>query len=84
MSRISRRKWTAKEYGTETTKGVCGLMDAIFKENLRITDDEYDFIAENATDDELFYLLEEHPTFAIRRKIISIVNEYTNEYSKIN
>ena len=84
MSRISRRKWGPKEYGTETIKGLFELFDAVIYENLRITSDELDFITEHATDEELGYLVTERPTFSERRKIIFQVNKFTEEFSKSN
>lgn len=76
MSRINRRAWTMAEFGNRNTKGLFGLMDVAMKENLRITDDEYDFIAGEMTDEEMDNVLEEKPTFAQRRRIIEILNKY--------
>jgi hypothetical protein len=76
MSRINRRTWTMIEFGDRNTKGFFGLLDVAVKENLRITDDEYDFISGEMTEDEADFLLEEKPTFAQRRKIIETLNKY--------
>lgn len=76
MSRINRRAWTMAEFGNRNTKGLFGLMDVAMKENLRITDDEYDFIAGEMSDEEMDNVLEEKPTFAQRRRIIEILNKY--------
>lgn len=64
------------EFGDRNTKGFFGLLDVAVKENLRITDDEYDFISGEMTEDEADFLLEEKPTFAQRRKIIETLNKY--------
>ncbi len=76
MSRINRRAWTMVEFGNRNAKGLFGMMDVAIKENLRITDDEYDFIAGEMTDEEMDNVLEEKPTFAQRRRIIEILNKY--------
>lgn len=76
MSRINRRTWTMAEFGDRNNQGVFGMIDIAVKENLRITDDEYDFISEEMTDEEMGNALEEKPTFAQRRRIIEILNKY--------
>jgi hypothetical protein len=76
MGRINRRTWTMKEFGNKNTKGLFRLLDVAMKENLRITDDEYDYISGEMNDVEAYILLEETPTFAQRRKIIEILNKY--------
>jgi hypothetical protein len=64
------------DFGHRNTKGIFGLMDVAMKENLRITDDEYDFIAGEMSDEEMDSVLEDKPTFAQRRKIIETLNKY--------
>lgn len=76
MSRINRRTWTMKEFGDKNMKGFFGLIDVAMKQNLRITDDEYDFIAGEMTDEEMSSVMVEKPTFAQRRKIIETLNKY--------
>ena len=76
MSRISRRTWTMADFGNRNTKGLFGMIDVAMKGNLRITDDEYDHIAGEMTDEEMDSVMEEHPTFAQRRKIIEVLNKY--------
>jgi hypothetical protein len=67
-------------------KGHGGLNDAfddVFKAAYNITDDEYDFIAGEATDEELDIVLEalggldgSKPTFSLRRQALEIRNKY--------
>ena len=77
MSRIDRRKWTMNDFGHRNSKGIFGLLDVAMKENLRITDDEYDDFAQNSTDEELDLISNEHPkTFAEKREIIKILHKY--------
>lgn len=64
------------EFGNRNNKGLFGLIDVAMKQNLRITDDEYDFIAGEMTDEEMDNVMGEHPTFAQRRRIIEILNKY--------
>ena len=72
-------------------KGCGGLIDAFddaIKGLFNITDDEYDFICENATDEELdiflsgFGGLDSKPTFTEKRKGLEIRNKYLEQFNK--
>lgn len=63
------------DFGHNNTPGLFGMLDVAMKSNLRITDDEYDHISEVSTDDDFDILMDEHPTFAVRRKIIQLLNK---------
>lgn len=55
------------------------IFDNHVKSAYNLTDQEYDYICENATDEELDVLVTSTPTFAIRRKMIEIRNKYLSK-----
>lgn len=57
---------------------ILDAFDNVIKNVYRISDDEYDNIAENATEEELGILLKENPTFAQKRQMIALLNKYVN------
>lgn len=76
MGRLSRKKWNNKDFGSNNTSGVFGLLDVSIKENFRITDTEYDYICGNATDEELELLIENELNFSQKRDIINLLCKY--------
>jgi hypothetical protein len=76
--RIERRKWTNKDIGFKTSGGPTDLFDNAIKSVLRINDNEYDLICENATDEELELILKEELLFIEKRKLLMILNKYLN------
>ena len=63
--------------------GIPDLLDNIFKEAYYVNDDEYDYICEKATDEELDILtLMEDATFGQRRQMLKIVDKYINEFNQ--
>jgi len=66
--------------------GILDLMDNVVKAGFNITDDQFDFICEEATDEELDALTEvlfddSMATFSQRRKAIEIRNKYVNLFN---
>ena len=66
--------------------GIFDLMDNVVKAGFNITDDQFDFICEEATDEELDALTEvlfdnSMATFSQRRKSIEIRNKYVNLFN---
>ncbi len=62
--------------------GVTDLLDDLIVSQFNITDDEFDFICEHATDEELdSFVLTEDASFADRRKAIEIRNKYVNLFN---
>jgi hypothetical protein len=76
MSRLSRKKWEIKDFGPKYTKGLFGMLDASIKQGYRITDDEYDFICGEASDEELDLFLEEKKSFNQKRLVIQLLHKY--------
>jgi hypothetical protein len=75
MSRINRRKI---EIDINHNGSLLYTFDNTIKQTYRIYDDEFDYIDEKATEEELFLLVNEKPTFAEKREIIKILNKYIN------
>jgi len=88
MSRLARKNRTYSDIGYMTDGGMLDLFDNTVKVAFRLNDDEYDFIAEHATDEDIDVLMVGIPegglTFADKRKLITVLNKYLTEYeSKI-
>jgi hypothetical protein len=70
--------------------GLYDIFDDLIKTFYNITDDEYDYIADNASDDELHIFLsalgglEKPSTFTERRKGLIMRNHYIEKYNSEN
>lgn len=72
MTRFERRNRTDIDY-----KGFGSITDAfddMFKELWRINDDEYDYLCETLSDEELSVIIPEFESISQIKKAISIVN----------
>jgi len=76
MSRINRRNLDPSYMGLLCRGGIFDAFDNVIKSYYRISDDEYDIIAEKASEDELGIFLDENPNFAQKRKQIELLNKY--------
>jgi len=52
MSRAARRNWTEDMLGLKSSGGLLDLFDNAIKASYRITDEEYDYMSENMTEDD--------------------------------
>lgn len=77
-SRISRRNWTQDKFGILNSGGLTTLFDNHIKAAYRITDEEYDCMAEKMTDDEMGVFVTEKPTFSQKREMINLLNKYVH------
>jgi hypothetical protein len=61
--------------------GLTDLIDNVMKSAYNITDEEYDYICENATDEELDYFTTgvEGSDFSSRKKALEIRNKYIQQ-----
>jgi len=73
MSRLARKNWTDDKYGIKSSGGVLDAMDNVVKVVARMTDDEYDYYCDIATDDEIGLLVEENLTFKQKRQLITLL-----------
>jgi hypothetical protein len=68
--------------------GLTDVFDDTIKGLFNITDDEYDFICENATDEELDTFLSgigglnNEPTFTEKKKALEMRNKYLDKFNK--
>ena len=63
--------------------GLHDIFDDVIKSAYNITDDEYDFICINASDEDLdTWTLGQNPTFTERRKSLEIRNKYLKLYNE--
>lgn len=81
MSRLKRKSRSDIEF-----KGCGGLLDVVddsVKESFRINDKEFDYIADNISDEDinkLFYI--EYPNFTQKREMLIILETYLDQYYK--
>ena len=70
--RISRIKWENPDNST-TPSSLMGLFDEHIMAVYRITNEEYDLLAESMTDEEIGIMVKEHPTFSQKREIMLLI-----------
>lgn len=78
MTRFERKNRTDIKY-----KGCGGINDALddmIKQLWRINDDEYDYLCENLTDEELCTILPEFKNISQIKDVINITNKYLSNY----
>lgn len=81
LSRAGRRNRTCEDLGIKNKGGMLDLFDNAIKEIYRITDDEYDYIAENLTDGEMTLFVAEKLTFGEKKQCLSIVEKHLANYA---
>lgn len=59
--------------------GIFDLFDDVMKGAFNLNDEEYDYICEHATDEEIGILIIEKPIFSQRRQMIAIRNKYLKQ-----
>ena len=78
MTRFERKNRTDINY-----KGCGGITDALddmIKQLWRINDDEYDYLCESLTDDELCTIIPEFKNISQIKEAINITNKYLSNY----
>lgn len=81
MSRFSRKNRTDIDY-----KGCGGLADAfddVMKQAWYINDDEYDYICEHTSDDELYMIVDADKSFSNKRDALIVVDKYVLEFKQL-
>lgn len=74
---LNRKSWLTDDSNPMGIKGRGGLNDIFddsIKGSYRITDDEYDFICEHATDEILNLVIKDNLTFTQKRKLLVYLN----------
>ncbi len=78
MTRFERKNRTDINY-----KGCGGITDALddmIKQLWRINDDEYDYLCDNLTDEELCIIIPEFKNISQIKEAINITNKYLSNY----
>lgn len=80
ISRCKRRFRTSKDIGIVSKGGIADAFDNHFKGVFRINDDEYDYLAENVTEEDLYYFTQDPLTFGECRILIKLLESYLGDY----
>lgn len=77
-------KINRKEINFKCKGGITDAFDDVLKSAFNITDEEFDDICENATDNELNIMLDglDNSSFKERRKSLEIRNKYVKYFNK--
>lgn len=81
-ARLKRRNRTWGDVGYKTSGGMLDLFDNAIKDIFRVNDAEYDFICENTTEEELTLIANEHPTYAEKRQLLTLMDRLMNQYEE--
>ena len=79
MTRLERSSWTEEMIGIKNSGGISALFDNYFKTNMRITDKEYDYICEIATDEEMEVLAQERLSFSEKIRLMVFLKRHVYE-----
>jgi hypothetical protein len=79
LSRSTRKGWKPEEY-RERGSGIFAMFDYAIKEHYRINDEEYNYIAEKLTEDELDLFISNGISFSERRQQMEIRKKYLREF----
>jgi len=80
LIRSKRRNRTRKDLGIKNKGGLFDLFDNAIKEIYRITDDEYDYLADSFSDEEIGLFIKEDQSFSEAKKCLSMVETRLLEY----
>ena len=83
-SRCKRKFRPYENLKIKSSGGVLDLFDNVIKEVYRITDDEYDYLAENLTDGEMSYFVSEKLSFGEKKECLRIVQNHLSNYYAVS
>ena len=81
-SRIKRRNRNYEELKIKNSGGIFDLVDNTMKETYRITDNEYDYLCEKLSDDEMTLFSLENLSFTQKKEILLILTKHLTNYYK--
>jgi hypothetical protein len=81
MSRLARKNRTAEDLGLMGSGGMMDLFDNQIKSDFRINDEEYDYLCEVMTDDEIGIMVDEAKTFSQKVKLLNLIEGYLDKYN---
>jgi hypothetical protein len=80
VSRCKRKFRPYEDLKIKSSGGMLDLFDNAIKEVYRITDDEYDYLAENLSDGEMSYFVSEKLSFGEKKECLRIVGNHLSNY----
>lgn len=80
MSRLERRN--RKDINVKNSGGLFDLVDNVIKLGHRINDEEYEYMAEKMSEDEISLFTNDKPSFSEMRQMLVMVDRYLGEYHK--
>lgn len=80
VSRCKRKFRPYEDLKIKSSGGMLDLFDNAIKEVYRITDDEYDYLAENLSDGEVSYFVAEKLSFSEKKECLRIVQNHLSNY----
>lgn len=84
VSRCKRKFRPYEDLKIKSSGGMFDLFDNAIKEVYRITDDEYDYLAENLTDGEMSYFVSEKLSFGEKKECLRIVQNHLSNYYAVS
>ena len=80
ISRCKRKFRPYEDLKIKSSGGIFDLFDNAIKESHRITDEEYDYLAENLTDGEMSYFVSEKLSFGEKKECLRIIQNHLLNY----
>jgi hypothetical protein len=84
VSRCKRKFRPYEDLKIKSSGGMLDLFDNAIKEVYRITDDEYDYLAENLSDGEMSYFVSEKLSFGEKKECLRIVGNHLSNYYAVS
>ena len=84
VSRCKRKFRPYEELKIKSSGSMLDLIDNVIKEVYRITDDEYDYLAENLSDVEMSYFVAEKLSFSEKKECLRIVQNHLSKYYAVS
>jgi hypothetical protein len=84
VSRCKRKFRPYEDLKIKSSGGMLDLFDNTIKEVYRITDAEYDYLAENLTDGEMSYFVAEKLSFSEKKQCLRIVQNHLSNYYAVS
>ena len=84
VSRCKRKFRPYEELKIKSIGSMLDLIDNVIKEVYRITDDEYDYLAENLSDVEMPYFVAEKLSFSEKKECLRIVQNHLSKYYAVS
>ena len=84
VSRCKRKFRPYEDLKIKSSGGMLDLFDNAIKEVYRITDNEFDYLAENLTDGEISYFVAGKLSFGEKKECLRIVQNHLSNYYAVS